>query len=300
MTIAQYELLDHAGNVMTLTRPVTLTQIEGLGMPDVQHISERGAQQHGETYIASWLKGRVVNLAFMYSNGCPASVWETREDFIYLASQFIDGFTLRVKLPTGAVRCVDLRYVDGLSLPRANTTPSTIQAFVMQCKTFDNPTLYDPELVTLSWTMGADIGTWLFALGFPAGFGTTILAPAPATIHYPGTWDAYPTIRINGPAHDVVITNTSTGEVLDFTGYDLLVGHYIEINLTPGVKTVLLDGVTNMIDKLTDDSDLGTFHMGKHPEVPNGDNNISVVVEALSSGPTTSVVMTYYARYIGV
>jgi hypothetical protein len=297
MTIAQYELLDKAGNVIPLAKPLTLTQIDGLGMPDVQHISERGAQQHGETYISSWLKGRTVNLAFTYSNGCPASVWEVREQFVYLASQFIDGFTLRAKLPTGAVRCIDLRYVDGLSLPRTNVTPNTIQAFVMQCKTFDNPTLYDPQLMTLSWTMGAAAGSWSFPLGFPAGFGASILSPAPATIPYPGTWDTYPTIRINGPADDAVITNTSTGEKLDFTGYTLLVGHYIEIDLTPGVKTVLLDGSANLIDKLTDDSDLGTFHMGKHPDVPNGDNTITVV--ATGAGPTTSVIMTYYIRYVG-
>jgi hypothetical protein len=60
-----YTLYDSAGNPTSIVRPNwRLQSVDGLGMPDVEHISEQYVGQDGEVYLSSRLKRRFVNLKF--------------------------------------------------------------------------------------------------------------------------------------------------------------------------------------------------------------------------------------------
>ncbi len=293
----RWELLDNAGAVIDLRYKYIVDQIDGLGMPDVQHISQSNAQQDGESYIASYLRKRTVTFSLNILNVCEAELWDMREELVILASQLSTGFKLRGRLPNGNTRQIDLRYEAGLTLPRSRDMNSNTQKLAIQARTFDNPTWYDPNLVQLFFTVSGGAGGWGFPLGFPAGFGGSVIA-APAAIVYPGTWRTYPIIKINGPAADVVIENTTTGEKLDFTGYTIGAGQLVTIDLTPNHKTVTDNTGANLVDKLTTDSDLGSFHIERAPEAPGGSNAITVT--ATGGTPATWIGIEYYTRYAGI
>ena len=117
-----------------------------------------------------------------------------------------------------------------------------------------------------------------------------VMATTGETITNAGTWDEFPVISIPGPAGSPIVTNTSTGEVLDFTGATIPTNTSYIIDTRYGYKTVTDSNTVNQIDKLTDDSDLSTFHL-----VP-GVNSIAIA----NAVPGGTVTITHYARYFGL
>jgi hypothetical protein len=132
----------------------------------------------------------------------------------------------------------------------------------------------------------------LFNLTSGTGSATLI-----ATADVYGDWDTYPSMRIDQEFTSPVIKNLTTGEKLDFTGLSL-VGQSgklpnLMIDLEYGSKRAyLLYDDSNAIPYLSEDSDLGTFHL-----VP-GRNVLTV---SLDPGEYPSQVwITYYDRFLGI
>ncbi len=115
------------------------------------------------------------------------------------------------------------------------------------------------------------------------------------TINYSGNWLEYPVLRINGPLSDPIVTNTLTGEVLDFTSVTLGSADYYDIDTRYGFKTVTDNGGTSQIAKLTDASDLGSFHIAAPPYAGSGVNVLTL--SGTAPGTAASLVTTYYNRY---
>lgn len=118
------------------------------------------------------------------------------------------------------------------------------------------------------------------------------------TIAYTGSFSEYPEITIVGPITDPVLTNVSTGEVLDFTGITISAGDSYTIDCRFGYKTVKNAAGTNKIADLTSDSDLATFHLGADPEVSGGSNAFTLT--GTSTDANTQVTVAYYNRYVGI
>ena len=114
------------------------------------------------------------------------------------------------------------------------------------------------------------------------------------SIDYGGNWLEYPVIRLHGAISDPIITSVVTGEKLDFTGITITAGTYYDIDTRYGFKTVKNEAGENKIAELTDDSDLGTFHLSAAPYATGGVNIISIAGTAVTGG---SAVITYYNRY---
>lgn len=112
---------------------------------------------------------------------------------------------------------------------------------------------------------------------------------------YEGHWPEFPTIRITGPISDPVLTNTSTGETLDFTGFSIGSADAYTIDLRYGRKTVVNSGGDNRISQLSSDSDLAAWHLGAPQEVSGGTNVITLSGTATTGA--TSALITYYNRY---
>lgn len=117
------------------------------------------------------------------------------------------------------------------------------------------------------------------------------------SVAYRGDWPEYPVVRIYGPISDPVLTNASTGESLDFTGYTIGSGDYYEVDTRYGYKTARNSGGDNKIGELTSDSDLETFHLGSDYEAAGGVNILSLTGTA--TGTATAVTFYYYNRYTG-
>lgn len=107
-----------------------------------------------------------------------------------------------------------------------------------------------------------------------------------------GTWDEYPVITLTGPLNDPIVRNATTGDVLDFTGSTVSASQFYIIDCRYGYKTVIDSGAVNRIDKLTDDSDLATFHIAPGANV--------IGVSASGTAVSSAVNITHYERYMGL
>jgi phage-related protein len=99
-------------------------------------------------------------------------------------------------------------------------------------------------------------------------------------------------VIVTGAATSLKITNTTTGDKLDFTGSTIGTGTVYTIDTRYGYKTVTDGAGANQLSKLTTDSNLATFRL-----IP-GDNSINVTGTGLDSN--SKIVLQYNTRYIGV
>lgn len=291
-----YELLTVRNDLIPLMRPIVLDTVDGLGVAPLHHIVQANAQQDGVTYRDTRLDPRVVTFAATAACDCEADLWTLRKRLVDLQAELAQGYRLRVAVPTGERYQCDLRYLGGLSLPHDLHMDGRVTKVAWQGITHDNPTLYDPDEVQINYNLGDVLGEG-FPIDFPVSFGSGELDTIDPIV-YPGSWRTYPIIRITGPATDIVITNVTTDEQLDMTGQTLDAGETLTIDMTPGVKTMTHSVDGNVIDWLTDDSDLGTFHIAAHPEALGGVNTVTV---AFTGGTaTTTIQISYYVRYLGI
>lgn len=117
-----------------------------------------------------------------------------------------------------------------------------------------------------------------------------------AAIVYAGDVDEYPLIYLYGYMSDPVITNATTGDVLDFTGGTIATADVWTIDLRYGRKSVTNFAGSSQLPYLSDASDLSTFALVAAPVAPLGVNVITV--QSATSGTAGSVVMSYDNRYI--
>lgn len=310
-------LIDSRNNEIGLVEPyVRLREIEGLGMPEVRHIEETYAYQDGVSYLESRLAKRIIQMRFDLWATTESGMWTARDQMLRLLRVFAAGFSLRLTLPNGAVRQIDLRYDSQFTLPRVWDENNRIQPVVLQCVAH-NPTFYDPTPVLWAFAVSGGgssygyesgyPGTWGWepgGLGFPAGWGLSTILSAPEAKIYTGSWRTYPLIALHGPMTEPVIENRTTGDKIEFvSGYKIDLGERIDIDLRTDSRarraltvTHSVDG--NVPDALTDDSTLSTFHIAAHPDAVDGINEISVRFTGGSEASRAEI--RFHTRYIGV
>lgn len=275
---------------------VRLIGYDGWGMAPSHRFSIRGPMQHGDTDNGWRFDPRIGNLAFLVPADSQSEMYSKR-------SQLLDIFnpnrTIKLKwqLPSGQVRQIDCKYVSDLSMGW-DVKNWTNQRYVVTLKAAD-PAFYDPTQVFFQIVAGIGSGGWPIPWTIDWPIGASTLTGYSTTVQYNGTFPSYPIITITGPINNCILTNESTGEKFDFTGYNLGSGSKIEIDCRYGFKTVR-DPVSlvNLVDKLTTDSDLATFHIADSSEVANGVNVISL--SGTGGSVVTNVYMTFYTRYNGI
>jgi hypothetical protein len=292
-----YDLLNVRGGVIPLRPPrLVLNSVGGLGMPPVRRITQAQAQQDGQTYLDTRLEPRVVTFGLDAFCPCEVDLWDMRDTLIRLMSEFANGFVLRVNLlPHGVRRYLDLRYMAGLEGMHDLHVSPHLQPVAFQ-GIADDPIIYDPDLVTVSYNLGAMLGIG-FPLSFPHGWGTdafTTMSP----IVYPGSWKSFPIIRITGPCDTIAIANNTSGDALDLGVNALAAGELLTIDCTPGQKTVTHSTLGNVQSWLTTDSDLATFCILPDPDAPGGINDVQVTF--LNGLAATTITIEYFIRYLGL
>ena len=115
-----------------------------------------------------------------------------------------------------------------------------------------------------------------------------------AAVAYEGNLPEFPVISIRGPISSPIITNLTTGHTLDFGTITIGAGTTYVIDTRYGYKTILA-GTVNKRSELSDDSDLGDFHLAPNPTAPNGVN--SVAAYGNNIGTATQISVVYYNRF---
>lgn len=266
---------------------------DGWGMSPLHRLSQRGPLQHGETDKGFRLDPRIASIVlFLRGN--------SRQDLYDLRSQILDIFApsnspIKLRWTLNDIRQIDCYFDKNMSMSSSDR-PGFSQrvAITLRCP---DPTFYDPAGAATTFGLGGGSDDLAIPLEVPMLVGGSKIDSTKA-IAYGGNWRSYPhLIRITGPIDDCIITNNSTGEVLDFTGVTISNGDYYDINLTYGNKTVIDSSGNNKIADLSDDSDLGTWHLGAEPEVDDGLNSINVTGNTITQ--TTKVEINYFERFLG-
>lgn len=126
-----------------------------------------------------------------------------------------------------------------------------------------------------------------------AGAGSAFTVSVP----YEGDYDSYPVITITGPLTNPVITNTTSGDTLDFTGGTVDTGDIWTIDTRYGRKRAVNLAGSSIMRYLSDDSDLATFRLLAEPLATGGTNVVAVSYG--SAGTAAGINIAYYNRYIG-
>lgn len=272
-----------------------LTGIDGIGHPPVARIAERGPMQHGESDLGYRLQPRRIALAIEVRGGDRSAWLERRDAIIRMFRASGEPVSLRL---TNGDWC---RQIDCHLSGEMNMTPETPLAPLWQRVAIElycpDPTWYDPVGVSVPFRLGG--GSLLaIPLAVPMQVGASSIDQS-IVVQYAGTWDAYPIITAVGPIVDLLIQNNTLGDKLDFSGTTIGAGDSYVIDCRYGYKTVTRtsDGANRIAD-LTADSNLATFRIGAHPDVPDGANSIRVRASGLAA--MSAIYLQFHTRYVGV
>lgn len=268
---------------------------DGLGMADLHRMEERGPMQHGSSDRGYRLDPRYVNYVFGVFGWTKAQLWDRRKELLRI---FRPTRTIIMKhvLDNGDVRYLDCVYAGGLKMPAQDRSGGVFQKVAITLKA-DDPTLYDPVTKSVVLALGGGGGAWEFPWVIPWTVGASSIDQSVA-LQYDGDVATSPSIiRITGPITDAIITNSSTGEKLDFTGATIAAADHYDIDLRYGRKTIVDAAGADQFSDLTADSDHASWHLASDDEV-SGLNVIRVQGSAITE--ITKVEINYMDRYSGI
>lgn len=267
--------------------PFAVLEEDGLTMAPATRIRERGPQQHGATDRGFRLDPRPINLVLAIFFDEADEFWTHRATLLdYLApyrSPFID-----VILSSGETRRLDVDLVSVVMGSKDREGQSQTVGVALEAP---DPSMYDPAGAAETFELGGGADAFEIPMDVPTGIGTSEIDQV-RTIDYEGSWYTHPIIRITGPVEDCVIVNETTDETLDFTGTIIDAGDYLEIDTRYGQKSVYDQDGVNQIALLSEDSDLGTFHLQP------GANVFRVTGTGVNDA--SQVAVSFYVRYLGI
>ncbi len=288
-------LADGQEVVLTDRDDYVLTGVKGLAGPPITRISQRGPMQHGATDAGYRLGPRHIALGLLMRGG---------DDLIWLNMRYLFQRITRVRDQAvqlrlsyeDIVRQIDC-YLNGtLEMDPDADTGTRWQRIALELVAPD-PTWYDPNYITNIFALGGGGQAMQVPLTIPWPVGASAIDQS-LPIYYPGSWDAFPIITVEGPIANCIITNTILGTKLDFTGLSIGAGEKRIIDCRYGYKSVVNELGQNRVYNLTNDSHLATFRIGSHPDVQGGYNTLRVQGTNITAG--TRILVQYHVRYIGV
>lgn len=308
-----------------------LETYDGLGVPDIARHSERGPFQLGDTDLGFTVRPRFISLAWVLFGCDPYDLWDLRCQLISIfRPRVLNPVSLTFYLPNGEIVSSDVHLQGVIDFPTANRLDGQAQRVGILLKASD-PRLYNPTPIDVTFTTLKKTAGWNIeeVSTFTVTDGWTIEEPstfsdlgwnigsgeidAEETIVYTmsdcNNGDVeYPIITINGALENPVIENTTTGERIPLNangGLTVASGESVTIDLNYGQKTII-DSSGNSVDQYLDtDNDLATFHLAyAGEEKPDGsgfyDGTNVIKVTATNASANSSIVISYYERFIGV
>lgn len=255
-----------------------LSAYTGTGLPPHHLIVDRSPYQHGEDYRDFRLDPREMSFVLIVKAGSMAEL-ETKIRQLQSLFQPRELITMRFVTDSGDIRYAYVNYIDGLSLEHS-VNDGYYYKIPLSVRAHD-PVFYG-ESEDINIDLGGGTGGFTVPMLVPHTVGTSVVRTT-YTLSYSGTWRAYPRIVVSGPITDVVITNLSIDEKLDFTGVTINSGTSYIIDCRSGYKTVVNNLGVNKLTDLSSDSDIATFHIAPDPEVAGGNNTIQVTGNSITS-----------------
>jgi hypothetical protein len=266
---------------------------DGVGLPPVQRLIERGPLQHGDTDVGFRLQPRIISLVLVADGDDDITqYWQVRRGLQRMLRPSSVPLSLRYTLPTSEVRQIDVVFAAGLGWGSADRSVLKHRA-AFQLRAAD-PTWYDPTPVVATFGLVGS-GDWEIPWAIPWNIGAPLQTQF---VVNPGDWEANPIITITGPIINPVVTNFTTDEKLDFTGRTLTAGQSITIDTRYGFKTVKDQGGVSRLEWLSEDSDLATFRIAADPDAAGGVNQLQVSGTGLAVG--SSITVVFPPRYVAL
>lgn len=271
-------------NALDATTGITVDYLGdiGFGLSPLHHITARGAQQQGDTYVDMRLDPRIIQLPLLVRPGTASG--QTRMQRLYYARDILQGIFspfysgyVRVfpewdPIAGGASKILNVRTVGGLTMDVDPQIPYEFRT-VVQMRAAD-PLWY---------------GDLTFQLFTAAQFGPNRF------FTNSGTAPSYPSIIITGPVTNCTViytqTNTLQSYTITITG-TISAGDQFFIDLNPATKSVQDLAGNNQISRVSSTSDFATF------VIESG----SSALRCTGTGTTgaTSVDINWTTAYLGI
>lgn len=277
--------------------PLVITAYGNFGAPPIEWITSRGYKQHGETVLDYMIESRVVTLEIYRVGACSRQeYWESRASLVNLLRPNRGGpLTLTVQTPNGSQRSLLVRADPGFIFP---PTPPTENNWSVQ-EQIDliahSPFWFNPSTTDLVSTGFTDTRL-VFPIDFPIEFGLNGRRFR-FNQTYRGNWESFPIFKVLGPYTNAIFVNNTTGAQFQLM-LPILDGEDRFVDLTPGQQSIYdSDGVSHF-GELSPDSDLVNFSLQPDPVVPDGIQQIEVILSGASIAST--VELHYAERFFGI
>jgi hypothetical protein len=268
----------------------------GFGLANLHRLILRGPQQHGDTDMGYLFDPRIIQLNIRLMGTDLDDLYDKQQELTGYANPNTNStISLRfTRIAANIVRQIDAYVVAGLDFASSQRHGFTVlEGITLRAS---DPSWYDPSGVAFDFVAGGGSAALVIPKLIPFSMGASTIDNSQA-FGYAGTSDSFPVITITGPVTDLVITNNTTGEKLDFTGVTIAGGKVYTIDTRYPYKTVVDEAVANKNGELTVDSNLASFHLaGRRPGENSRSNSIHVTGSAVSGA--TQINLAYFTRYI--
>lgn len=256
----------------------------GAFMPPVAFVEDTVPLQPGARLREVRFRPREVDLVMMAQAASASALRTLLRSSLHWFDPTRGEGTLRVQVDGGIERELRCRYAGGLELSESQRENGRIwQKFVLTLRAVD-PFWYGRNAIVATY-LAATGGSFFPILPLRLASSTIF---ADAIVTNAGDVEAWPVWTITGPGSGLVLSNQTTNKRLALT-QALLGGETVTIDTRPGQKTVRKNDGANLFGSLSSDSSLWSLQVG--------DNSIRV--ELSGSTTASSVVLSYYTRYLG-
>lgn len=274
----------------------SVLSIEGLGFPPKKTIIDRGPFQHGVTVLDYRADARTIQIVIEAFADNVEEQFQRRAELIDYLNFSNDPAIFRIVYDTGQTKDIECFINGGMTFPSKSEKGFDLQVGIeLLCP---DPSFFNPteQNVELSYTF--TLSGFSIPVKIPCFFSESILNNS-ITITYSGTWIEFPRIRILGPIVNPLITNQTTGEILEFLDTDIVDNDYYDIDCQYGYKTVTDSGGSNRIANLSNDSDLATFHLARKEVGENYKSNV-ILAQGIAISNDTDITISYFEKFIGI
>lgn len=289
---------DIGGVLIGAGTAVNVISVEGLGRPPVRDNDVDQPSADGQFAGPDYWAARQIQVdAAIKTPGDPGAC----HDMVAALQAVTDaasvrlvggqGLPLRIKRPGRPVKQLTVR-ARKLDLDDSRIihgyAPIDLEMYA------HDPTFYADDVSTTEIPLG-----WLTGGGFAAPVvapiyvqnGTTA-ADRPGWVTNQGDADAWPVIRITGPAANVSIIHVASGRTLALPTLNLDAGRWVEIDTRPGYRTVTWDNGGNASTYLSPSSRVDLF------SIPPGTSEMRWT--AFDSTNTARLRLTWRDAYIAL
>jgi hypothetical protein len=293
-----WRLRDVRGEAITFQDPYFVYAASGVGIAPAVHVARRAVYLDGEQFEDGFYDARVLQLGVDILADAAGELPGLRDALYRMLAPLRDGCYLTRVREDATEREILARLVGSLDMPREVRQSGAHQRVVLTLRAAQ-PHWYDPTATPWVYNAGSGVGSFGFPVGFPAGFGVSAIDVTETKV-YGGHIDVYPEIRITGPATDVIIENLTLDTTLDLDAlaYEIDPDEVVTIALGGERKTITSSVSGNILEYLSDDSDLGEWRIAAHPAAAGGRNTIRVRLQGATNA--TEVVIQFNTLYAGV